>query len=247
MTTGRNVVGKAATGPARSHTARVVDDLGLAIVSGRLEQGVLLGGDQELLTQFGVSRTVLREAFRILAAKGLVQARARVGTRVRPRSGWNLFDSEVLRWHEETGLTPDFLKHLAEVRMALEPEAAALAAQRRTDKDVKTIRQWADKMDRVGISTEDFARADLAFHLAVAEAADNPFFVSISALIEVILIAMLRSSSPADDAQRLQDSVSQHRRIADAIARKNPDAARDEMRAVIQTGINNAKAHRLLG
>ncbi|MEO7221708.1 MAG: GntR family transcriptional regulator, partial [Devosia sp.] len=82
--------------PARSHSIRVVDDLGLAIVSGQRAEGSLLPGDFELLERFGVSRTVLREALKTLAAKGMVQARARVGTRVRPRSSWNLFDPDVL-------------------------------------------------------------------------------------------------------------------------------------------------------
>ena len=91
---------------ARSHTVRVVDHLGEAIVSGRLPQGTLLPGDQELLAEYGVSRTVLREALRTLSAKGMLQARARVGTRVQPRSAWTLFDPDVLRWHRDAGLDP---------------------------------------------------------------------------------------------------------------------------------------------
>ena len=223
---------------SRSHTSRVVNDLGLGIVTGRLSEGSLLPGDQELLTKYRVSRTVLREALKTLSAKGLVQARARVGTRVQPRGGWNLFDPEVLVWHAEAGFRPEFLAHLAEIRMALEPEAAALAALRRTPANLDAINGWAERMAKSKISPEDFVKADLGFHLAVAAAADNPFFISISTLIEVVLVAMLTISSPADDPERLKTSVDQHKRIAKAIADHNPDEARLAMRIVIDNGVD---------
>ena len=154
----------------RSHTSRVVNELGRGIVTGQLPEGSLLPGDQELLTRDRVSRTVLREALKTLSAKGLVQARARVGTRVQPRGAWNLFDPDVLVWHAEAGFRPEFLAHLAEIRMALEPEAAALAALRRTPANLDKINSWAEQMARPTISLDDFVRADLGFHLAVAEA-----------------------------------------------------------------------------
>jgi DNA-binding FadR family transcriptional regulator len=226
---------------SRSHTSRVVNDLGLGIVTGRLSEGSLLPGDLELLNKYRVSRTVLREALKTLSAKGLVQARARVGTRVQPRGAWNLFDPDVLVWHAEAGFRPEFLTHLAEVRMALEPEAAALAALRHTPAGLKAINEWADRMARPAIGREDFVKADLGFHLAVADAAANPFFISISTLIEVVLVAMLTISSPADDPERLVASVEQHRRIARAIANRDPDEARVAMRVVIDDGVEAAR------
>jgi DNA-binding FadR family transcriptional regulator len=225
----------------RSHTARVVNDLGLGIVTGRLAEGSLLPGDQELLTKYRVSRTVLREALKTLSAKGLVRARARVGTRVQPRADWNLFDSDVLVWHAEAGFSREFLGHLAEIRMALEPEAAALAALRRTPANLKTINEWAERMAKPAISLEDFVKADLGFHLAIADAAANPFFISISTLIEVVLVAMLTISSPAEEPERLAQSVEQHKRIARAIADSNPEEARLAMRAVIDNGVDAAR------
>jgi DNA-binding FadR family transcriptional regulator len=226
---------------SRSHTGRVVNDLGLGIVTGRLAEGSLLPGDQELLTKYRVSRTVLREALKTLSAKGLVQARARVGTRVQPRGAWNLFDPDVLVWHAEAGFRPEFLGHLAEIRMALEPEAAALAALRRTPANLDAINGWVERMAEPRISPEDFVKADLGLHLAVADAAANPFFISISTLIEVVLVAMLTISSPADDPERLAESVEQHRRIAKAIADRDPDEARVAMRAVIDNGVDAAR------
>ncbi|MEQ1769981.1 MAG: FadR/GntR family transcriptional regulator [Devosia sp.] len=225
----------------RSHAARVVSDLGLGVVTGALPEGGLLPGDLELLAKYGVSRTVLREALKTLSAKGLVQARARVGTRVQPRGKWNLFDPDVLFWHAEAGFRPEFLAHLAEIRLALEPEAAALAAERRTPENLKDMDLWLEQMAAPAITLAGFAKADLGFHLAVAEAAANPFFISISTLIEVVLVAMLTISSPAEEPDRLTRSVEEHRRIAKAIADGNAKAARAAMRSVIETGVNEAR------
>ena len=219
----------------------MVEDLGLAIVSGRQSEGSLLPGDSELIERYGVSRTVLREALKTLSAKGLVQAKARIGTRVRPQDDWNFFDPDVLIWHARLGFAPVFLGHLGEMRLALEPEAAALAALRRTPEQLETIWRHVYRMGAAGIAPQEFVQADLGLHLAIAEAADNPFFQSISTLIEVALVAMLTVSSPVENAQRLAASVKQHRTIVEAIEARDADAARAGMRAVVQKGIDRSK------
>lgn len=226
---------------SRSHTSRVVDDLGLKIVSGEQQQGSLLPGDIELIERYGVSRTVLREALKTLSAKGLLQAKARIGTRVRPRSDWNLFDPDVLVWHARLGFTADFLEHLGEMRLALEPEAAALAAQRRTDAQLKAMRNWVEALGAGNISHNDFVHADLELHLAIAEAANNPFFVSISTLIEVALVAMMTVASPVADPTALAVSVREHTNIVDAIAKRDPEAARAAMKVVVRKGIDGSR------
>lgn len=226
---------------SRSHTSRVVGELGLSIVSGAQPEGSLLPGDVELLDRFKVSRTVIREALKTLAAKGMLQARARVGTRVTPRSEWNLFDPDVLLWHAEAGLTPEFLTHLADIRMALEPEASAFAAQRATPEEVAELHECVDRMAAPRIGPEAFAQADLEFHLMLARTARNPFFLSISTLIKVVLEAMLTISTPTDDGRSLKTVISQHRRIANAVANRDADEARLAMRAVVQNGIDSAR------
>ena len=226
--------------PVRSHTGRVVEHLGLEIVSGRQPQGTLLPGDSDLIERYGVSRTVLREALKTLSAKGLLQAKARIGTRVRDRSEWNLFDPDVLVWYARIGFAPEFLGHLGEMRLALEPEAAAMAARRRTPEQLETIFMWVERMADPAIERDSFVRADLGLHLAIADAAGNPFFLSISTLIEVALVAMLTASSPVENAERLARSVMQHRAIADAIKRGDTVAAHDAMAAVVQQGIDRS-------
>ena len=230
--------------PPPSHTARVVRDLGLGIVAGRHAEGTILPGDAELMERFDVSRTVLREALKMLAGKGLIQAKARIGTRVRPRTEWNLFDPDVLIWHARNGFDDDFLSYLGEMRMALEPEAAALASARRTPEQLDELYDWVDRMEAARSSAADFVHADLAFHLAVSAAAANPFLTSISTLIEVALVAMLTISSPVEDSDQHATSVAAHRAIADAIAARNADLARDAMRTVINQGLErrNRKA-----
>jgi DNA-binding FadR family transcriptional regulator len=219
----------------------VVNDLGLSIVSGRQRQGSLLPRDTQLIDRYGVSRTVLREAIKTLSAKGLLQAKARIGTRVRDRAHWNLFDPDVLVWHAKTGFAPEFLVHLGEMRLALEPEAAALAASRRTEEQLAALGDWLARMEGPHDRADDFVQADLGLHLAIASAAGNPFFLSISTLIEVALVAMLTVSSPVEDPKRLIASVVEHRAIVDAISTQNPEAARLAMRTVVQTGIDGAR------
>lgn len=227
--------------PARSHTAHVVRELGMGIVDGSFPQLSILPGDAELMERFGVSRTVLREALRTLSAKGLIQAKARIGTRVRDKSQWNLFDPDVLIWHANTGFDSAFLEYLGEMRLALEPAAAALASSRRSPLQLQHIYGWVEKMGAEGVTPDEFVGADLSFHLAVATAAGNPFLRSISTLIEVALVTMLTISSPMEEPARHRVTVAKHRAVADAIARRDADAARAAMIAVIDEGIENIR------
>jgi len=221
--------------PTHNLHSQVLWQLGVAIVGGEYAEGSILPSDTELLGRFAVSRTVLREALKTLAAKGMIEARARIGTRVLPRRRWNLFDADVLAWHFETGPDVDFLRSVAEVRIGIELESAALAAERRTDAQAEHLVALASTMGEA-TTAEEFARADLAFHRAVAETAANPFMASISTLVEVALTAVFTISSPVSNKAKLAETAAAHGAIADAIRTRNPQAARDAMRAVITDG-----------
>ncbi len=224
---------------ARNLHSDVLWELGLAIVSGRFAEGEILPSDSELLDRFGVSRTVLREALKTLAAKGLIEARARIGTRVLPRNRWNLFDADVLAWFFELGPEVSFLRSLAEVRIGIEIEAAALAAERCRPEDAAAMIACVDKM--AGSETPaDFARHDLEFHHLVAKASGNPFMASISALVEMALTAAFTISSPVNDPAALAVTVGVHRRIAEAIRDGDAHAARLAMRDAISQGFDRA-------
>ena len=220
----------------RSSHALVVEALGSAIVAGEIPEGAILPGDQELMARFDVSRTVLREAMKTLAAKKLVSAKARVGTSVRPREDWNFTDGDVIGWRLRAGMDPECLDHLTEMRLALEPQTAALAARRATAEEIVLIYLLAAGMEDPGHTRETIARADLDFHLEVARMSRNPFMRSVSSLIEAALAVSFQLSSPALSAGAIADCAASHLRIAHAIAARDEAGAAEAMRKVILTG-----------
>jgi DNA-binding FadR family transcriptional regulator len=227
------------TSPARTLQSQVVHRLGVMIVRGDFVPGDILPPDAELLERFGVSRTVLREAMKALAAKNIVNAKARVGTRVLPRRDWSLFDPDVLAWHFEVGPDLEFLRALAEIRVGIELESAALAAARRTPEQLHRMRECVDGM-AVARRTEDFARYDLNFHRAVAEASGNVFMASINGLVDMALASAFTISSPVDDGAAHHITVGNHRRVAEAIEASDAEGARQAMRIVIAEGFDRA-------
>lgn len=220
----------------RNSHAHVVSELGSAIVSGRIAEGSLLPNDAELSMRFGVSRTVLRETMKTLAAKRLVEPKAKVGTRVLDRSSWNFFDPDVLGWRCEAGIDQEFVKHLAEIRLALEPAAAAAAALQASNEDIVSLYVIAAKFDNPQHTPESIAKVDLEFHLAVAHMSGNPFMRSASGLIEAALAISFQLSSPAASPSTIAEIASNHLRIVHAIAARDADAAVKAMRHVIEVG-----------
>ena len=219
----------------RTSHAQVVNELGRAIIAGEYPVGATLPGDAELAARFKVSRTVLREAMKTLAAKGLVVPRARIGTRVTPNTQWNLFDSDILTWYFAVGINEDFLLHLSEVRLAFEPHAAALAARHATDADISQMMRLAVAMGDAEHTAESLAVADLKFHLSVLEASRNPFLRTVGSLIEAALVGAFKLSSPADRG-KTGDVAATHIRIVEEIDRRDEDGARRAMENVIKVG-----------
>ncbi|TAF73525.1 MAG: FadR family transcriptional regulator, partial [Curvibacter sp.] len=119
-----------------------------------------------LCQELAVSRTALREAVKVLAAKGLLEARPRIGTRVRTKDQWNLLDPDILAWRCATGVDADFLRHLTELREIIEPSAAALAATSRSPEQLEAIAQALRTME-TATSIAQWVQADLEFHTAV--------------------------------------------------------------------------------
>lgn len=220
----------------RSNHAHIVSTLGQEIVSGVFAPGSTLPGDAELISRFGVSRTVLREAMKTLAAKGLIVSRARIGTRVTDRQAWNLFDADILDWHFSAGIDEEFLVHVSEIRLAFEPSAAALAAERASAGDIAQLRRLASDLGAVH-TAESFALADLRFHLAVAEASRNPFMRSVGNLIEAALVGVFKIHSPASSSAVIGEALKSHLAIVEAIARRDAEGARKAMETVILIGL----------
>lgn len=223
-------------GVKRSRQDEIVRELAHEIIGGRRPEGSLLPSDAELMTRFGVSRTVLRETLKTLAAKGLIQPKTRVGTRVVERTNWNLFDPDMLRWHLDCGIGLELLAHLSDVRLALEPVAASLAAQRCSEADIAALHAIIDRMEAPDASSAAFAAADLNFHLTIARLSGNPFFRTASALIEVALAATFAITTPVNNPEAKAASCAAHRHVVTAIAAGNNEAAAAAIVETIRAG-----------
>ena len=199
---------------------QIVEEIGTRIIGGEYKPGDPLLADA-LERDFEVSKTVVREALKVLSAKGLVESRQKRGTLVRPRSEWSLLDSDVLRW--QRGVEPDigFLENLAEVRAIIEPAAVRLAAQRRTAADLDEL---DDALAAMGASAKDadaVVAADVRFHRALLHAAHNELLTAMGGVLAAGLTA--RDQFVHHGPHR--DSLGSHRDIVDAVRAKNADDA----------------------
>ncbi|HWG68952.1 MAG TPA: FadR/GntR family transcriptional regulator [Steroidobacteraceae bacterium] len=221
---------------AMSNHNKIAETLGTEILKGVYSAGSKMPAEANLIRRFKVSRTVIREVMKTLAAKGFVVSRTRVGTLVLDPLHWNFFDADVLSWRVRMGLDDEFMRSLTEIRRALEPAAAAFAAQRRTLADIARLRRHISDMACVGQSRKSFAESDLAFHLAVGAASGNPLIRSVASVIEAALVASFTYSSPVDSLKNQEASVLAHAGIVDAIEAGNAQAAAAAMLEVIDVG-----------
>jgi GntR family galactonate operon transcriptional repressor len=159
----------------RNVYAYIAHKLGCEIVAGVFPQGTLLPNESEMRGRFAVSRTALREAYSVLAAKGLILPRPKIGTRVRPKSDWNMLDPEVLTWHLEAVPNEEFISELYTLREMIEPEAAALAAVSPSPATIATIGAAYADMVRFKDGSGDLISADLRFHQGILNATGNHF------------------------------------------------------------------------
>jgi DNA-binding FadR family transcriptional regulator len=224
------------TGKVRSSHDMIARTIGKEILTGSYSPGAKLPSEAVLMKRFGVSRTVLREVMKTLSAKGLVVLKTRVGTRVLNSSSWNLFDAELLAWRVEMGMDEEFRRSLTEIRLAMEPSAAGLAASRRTGQQVTQLRECVRRMAESIGDRDRFAEADLEFHQLIGVASGNPMMRSLAAVIETALFASFSQNTPVEDAGDLEDTAASHGAVVDAIAAGNAARARTAMVAVINLG-----------
>ena len=220
----------------RNLTYRIVQALGIAIVSGTYSVKNPFPIEAELCTQYGASRSVLREAVKMLTAKGLLNARPRQGTWVQPEENWNLLDPDVLRWQLERKISYSVLREFAQVRLAVEPKAAALAAMVGEPELKAAIRVAVARMATADEGDDDALAADIAFHLSVLHASGNRFFAQLGGVTETALRFSIRMTNRVKGVRRA--SVPDHRKISDAILAGDPEAAETAMRALIQEALD---------
>jgi DNA-binding FadR family transcriptional regulator len=213
----------------RNLTHGLLDALGRAIVTGCYDDGAF-PTEGELAKQHGVSRSVTREAVKMLTAKGLVSARPRQGTIVQPRSSWNLFDTDVLRWLLNRKFSLQLLRQFNQLRIAIEPEAAALAALLADARQRDAISAGLQRMRAADVGADDILEADIAFHVAVLKGSQNPFFAQFQ---DVVATALRSSIQFTNRIKGHSASILDHAAVEQAILKCQPEKARSAMRKLV--------------
>jgi DNA-binding FadR family transcriptional regulator len=206
----------------KSMHARIVRDLGMRIVAGEFKPGDRLPAEAALLADYEVSRPVLREATRVLVAKGLVLSKQRAGAIVRPRSEWHLLDPDVLYWLIQTQPRAEFVEMLLTARRVFEPAAAALAAKVASDESLRGIAAAYAGME-AAVTAEDLLEPDLAFHRRIAEATQNDLLAYIGNMLSLALRESIKLTSTIPNTHAL--SLPRHKAILTALLNRDPLAA----------------------
>jgi len=213
--------------------AGILDALGRSIASGAFAEGVLLPRESELQTRFGASRQTVREAIKILAAKGMVRARKRAGTFVQPRASWNLLDADVLNWHPPEAVPQRMLRDLFEIRYLLEPASAQSAARRGDPARIERIGSAVAAMKAAAGDVDRFYEADIAFHLAIFAASGNDLVDRLSGILQPLFEVNFSFRPRRLGPGGMKAAYEHHAAVYDAIARHDPVAAGAAMTALL--------------
>lgn len=218
--------------------ATIAAEIGVKIVSGHFAPGTILDGEIEASAERNVSRSAYREAVRILVAKGLVQSRPKIGTRITDIAKWHLLDPDVLSWIFVNEPPRALLISLYELRKLVEPEAAALAAERHSSGQLKDMHEKLQIMRRETLRTERGLQADRDFHDTLLQASHNPFLSSLSTSVTAAIAWSTEFKNRTKKVTR--DAVPDHAQVYDAISARDPGAARKAMVELIDLAFLDA-------
>jgi DNA-binding FadR family transcriptional regulator len=222
--------------PSRNLTGRIVHDLGRAIVTGKFTRDTPFPVEAELCRQYAASRPVVREAVKMLTAKGMLRPVQRSGTVVQPEDAWNLLDPDVLRWLLEREFSVELLIDFTEMRMSIEPRAAGLAAYSATGPQRQAILHAIDRMFAAEKGEDDPLESDIAFHTAVLDASNNRFMRQFTDLSETTLRFSIRRTNAYKGVST--PSASDHNVVAQAIVRGEAEAAARKMSLLIRGALD---------
>ncbi|MDP3632702.1 FadR/GntR family transcriptional regulator [Phenylobacterium sp.] len=215
----------------RSFTHDIVQRLGQEIVCGVYGAQNPFPIEAELCKRLGVSRSVLREAVKMLTTKGLLNARPRQGTWVEPEANWNLLDPDVLRWFLQRKFSPTLLLEFTQVRLAIEPMAASMAARLASDEAKAAIIAGLDRMKAAERGEDDPLESDIAFHVAILRASGNRFLAQMRDLIDVALRTSIRLTNRRKGVRLA--SIADHQKVSDAILAGDAEGAGQAMRELM--------------
>lgn len=216
------------TSRKRNLFSHVVEDLGSRIVRGEFKPGAALPNEADLGQEFEASRSVIREAVKALAAKGMLELRTRTGIRVLSPIHWNLLDPEVLSWRYSAMPPAQFLREIFEIRGLIEPPAAAFSAERATKADIAEIASAYEAMEAADQPGAAAITADLRFHRAVLAGAHNHLLLQMGNLIGVGLTVSYGLSSNSFEV-----FLPRHKDVLDAVAARKPNVAHDAMQRLL--------------
>ncbi|MFH9863396.1 FadR/GntR family transcriptional regulator [Streptomyces sp. NPDC017202] len=210
--------------PGRGLHGRVLDTLGPAITAGEYPPGSVLRTD-ELAQRFDVSRSVMREAVRVLESMHLVESRRRVGVTVRPKAEWNVYDPQVIRWRLAGADRPHQLRSLTVLRSAIEPVAAGLAARNATAEQCAELTECALGMVATsrGHQLEGYLFHDVAFHRVILTASGNEMFARLGDVVAEVLSGRTHHEVMFEDPDPA--AVTLHVRVAEAVRERDADRA----------------------
>lgn len=225
-------------GPGRRSNIsfRVTKALGQSIVLGEYGPDRSLPAESALCERFGTSRTVVREAVKMLAAKGMISSKPRQGIRVLAEEHWNIFDPDLLEWSLKGKLSDDVLREFFQLRIAVEPEAAALAARLASQARIEALGATLERMQAEPPDSPAALAADIEFHIQILYATGNRFYIRLRDFIRTALDASIRVTTGA--SADYPETLALHREVLDAIRAGDEGVARDRMRYLIEHARN---------
>ena len=226
--------------PLKNVHGHMLDQLGESIVAGRYGASGALPPEPLLCEEFGVSRTVVREAVKSLVAKGLLHTGPKVGTKVLPAERWNLFDPHVVAWQSKVGLTREFLRDLQELRRIVEPAAVRLAAERATAADIVDIEAAYTGMKNAIEEGGDYVASDLRFHQGLLRACHNRMVGQMSKALGALLRTSFEVSTSIANGPAA--SLPLHRAVLDAVIARDAQGAERASLALIDSAAQDIDA-----
>ncbi|WP_406828290.1 FadR/GntR family transcriptional regulator [Microbulbifer sp. ARAS458-1] len=220
------------TETSRSLNIQIAREIAQKILSGDLPQGEIIPGEVYLCTQFGVSRTVLREAIKLLKSKGMLESKPKVGTRVCNETQWNFLDAQLLEWLADIETTENVYHQFLELRRSIEPQATALAAIRATPEHRAELTAVFRQMDTIAQRFDQtlWTEVDTQFHRIIFLATGNSFFIPFGNVMAAMLKWFIQFSSKEGGV-----CIEEHRQIYEAIMAGDAEKARQSSISLMES------------
>lgn len=223
-----------------SKTERIIQTLGEEIVAGKYVPGAALPAEAELCERFSTSRNIIREVYRSLMAKRLMEMKRYRGAFVTSRNQWNYLDSDVLQWALAHDHDPRLIAAMNEVRVLVEPQIARWSAERATSTDLAAIELAYNEMVANHLNRDVFNDADIRYHEAVMASVHNPVLQQLNVAISQLQKAVFAQTYMADSGN-MPRTLAEHKALFDAIRHQDGDAAEQAAKAMIASSTARLK------